>query len=249
MVASFSRTGRGLNPNSEAELWRQASLPDVEPWLPARRKETDGNRGAQNISNPLPQFTVLSGRQRCRPPRQARMPDATNFGVRVETGSGPSGRGDWAGVETFPDATGSPGDGYFFPALILAHRALAAATILARPAALSLPRFLVAFAGAAAGAAAAPTMRLSSLCNSAIRSLSAAAFRNCLGVSSAIFIAATILHPPRQSQGSALLFVASSCATRIRNAAGTQRQVPQSQPRFCLVTSHCFPRRNCGCRR
>jgi hypothetical protein len=33
-----------FNPNSEAELWRQASLPDVEPWLPARRKETDGNR-------------------------------------------------------------------------------------------------------------------------------------------------------------------------------------------------------------
>ena len=45
--------------------------------LPARRKERHAQPSAWKTFQRLLQSTVLSGRQGCRPPRQAGMPDAT----------------------------------------------------------------------------------------------------------------------------------------------------------------------------
>jgi len=51
-------------------------LPAVEPGFPARRKERTLRKSVGTFAN-LGNIPPQSGRQGCRPPRQARMPDAT----------------------------------------------------------------------------------------------------------------------------------------------------------------------------
>ncbi len=52
----------------------RASVPAVEPGFPARRKKPHANRGVLEFSRDLAPH-AFSGRQGCRPPRQARVPD------------------------------------------------------------------------------------------------------------------------------------------------------------------------------
>ena len=91
-----------------------------------------------------------------------------------------------------PSGRGSrlPGFAYFFPALTLAHRALAAAAILARPAALIRRFFFGAVrAGPPLPVPLRPSNRWSSLCKLSILSLIAAALRNCFADRSIIVCA------------------------------------------------------------
>jgi len=59
-----------------ANLWRQASLPAVEPGFPARRQNRGAGEQHENASASV-RMPSLAGRQGCRPLRQAEMPDAT----------------------------------------------------------------------------------------------------------------------------------------------------------------------------